>query len=175
MKFTREEFLDYWRMMRGFAPLRNDAVVTRTDGIDFDPMLEAEMDAWYRQLVRDGDPASLVAEELAGDIVLPAPADGCVTVSLPPGALRVLYVRLSGWRCPAAVVTDPDSAVALRQLHPYTRAGADRPVAVLYPDGRLALYPASGSDTLESLECAMLCDDEFVFDSSALNLIPKIM
>lgn len=174
LKFTRGEFLAQWRMMRGFAPLRNDAAVTRTDGIDLDSLLEAEMDAWYRRLIRDGDGDTLVAEELAGDIILPEPSEGCVTVSLPPEVARVLTVRLSGWRCPATVVTDPESATALRQLHPYTRAGADSPVAVSYPDSRLALYPATAFDTLDTLQCVMLRDDEFVMDSSALNLIGNL-
>lgn len=168
LKLSRNEFLARWRVMRGYAPLRNDVNVVRSDGLDFDLMLEAEMDRWYSRLLREGDLSLLAPEELASSVALPAPAEGCVTLTLPAAAVRVVCVRLSGWSRPATVVTDPDCNMALRQLHPYTRACSENPVAVLYPDGELALYPASDSDRLVTLQCAMLRDAEFAMDSAAL-------
>ena len=174
LKFTRQEFLALWRTLRGYAPLRDDVSLTRSDGLDFDRRLEAEMDYWYRRLLAEGDEAMLVPEELAGDVTPEADDDGCLSVELPPGAVRVLMVKLSGWCTPATVVTDPECNMALRQLHPYTRACASAPVAVLHPDRRLALYPSTPSDTLATLQCAMLHDDEFTIDSSALHTVNEI-
>lgn len=168
LKFTRQEFLARWRALRGYAPLRNDVSLTRSDGLDFDGRLEAEMDCWYRRLLLEGDGSLLAPEELARGFALPAPSDGGVTVTLPREVIRVLRVKLSGWRCPATIVTDPESNMALRQLHPYTRACASSPVAVFYPDGDLALYPAASADMLVTLQCVMCRDDEFAFDSAAL-------
>ena len=169
IKLSRQEFLSKWRVLRGYAPLRDDVSVTRTDGLDFDTQLECEMDAWYRRLLLEGDEWQLAPEELASEMVLPAPADGGVTFRLPDGAVRLLRVRLSGWRRAATIVSDPDATLALCQLHRYSRACASNPVAVVSPDGTLALYPATASDRLVSLQCVMLRDDEFAFDSSALN------
>lgn len=129
------------------------------------------MDYWYHRLLLEGEESLLAPEELARSVPLQSPSDGCVTLSLPQEVVRVLLVRLSGWRCPATIVADPESNLALHQLHPYTRACAASPVAVVYPDGRLSLYPATSADTLETLQCAMLRDDEFAFDSAALASI----
>ena len=174
LKMSRQEFLSRWRTLRGYAPLRNDVSLSRSDGLDFDLSLEAEMDGWYRRLVLEGDVSLLAPEELAAGMSLPAPADGCVTLALPPHAVRVTGVRLSGWRRAATIVTDPECNLALRQLHPYTRACESNPVAVVYPDGEMALYPACAADRLVSLRCAMMRDDEFAFDSAALGLIGDV-
>lgn len=175
LKMSRQEFLSRWRALRGYAPLRNDVSLSRSDGLDFDARLEAEMDGWYRRLVLEGDESLLAPEELAPGVSLSAPADGCVTLTLPPHAARVTGVRLSGWRRAATVVTDPECNLALRQLHPYTRACEANPVAIVYPDGEMALYPASESDRLVSLRCAMMRDNEFAFDSAALALTDDVM
>ena len=76
LKFTRQEFLALWRTLRGYAPLRDDVSLTRSDGLDFDRRLEAEMDYWYRRLLAEGDEAMLVPEELAGDVTPEADDDG---------------------------------------------------------------------------------------------------
>ena len=88
LKMSRQEFLSRWRALRGYAPLRNDVSLSRSDGLDFDARLEAEMDGWYRRLVLEGDEPLLAPEELAADVSLSAPADGCVTLTLPPHVAR---------------------------------------------------------------------------------------
>lgn len=166
---TREEFLELWRTLRGFSPLRNDAAVTRSDGIDIDSVLMAEMDAWYGRLLREADESLLAPVDIASEVLLQPPVDGCITVSLPPAVVRLLRVKLSGWRCPAAIVTDHECNMALRQLHPYTRACSDSPVAVLYPGGGLSLYPAESLDSLETLLCVVDSDGTYSFDNAALE------
>lgn len=171
--FTKTEFLDVWRELKGYVPLRNDATVVRTDGIDLDLALTAGMDDWYARLLREGEERYLAPEDLSGVVSIPVPAGGGVTLQLPEGTVRVLHVKLSGWLAEARVVTDPSGAVALRQLHPFTRTCGERPVAVLHPGGELALYPASGTDELERLVCVVEREGVYAMDSSALNLIQK--
>ena len=137
LHLTREEFLALWRTHRGYTPsVCGDACVQRSDGMDLDSILMAEMEEWYRKLLLEADESLLAPEDIAADTAMPAPSGGSVTIHLPPGVLRVLCVRLSGWSRPACIVTDPDSPTAVSQLHPYTRACADSPVAVLHTDVR---------------------------------------
>lgn len=175
MKLSRQEFLSKWRVLRGYAPLRDDVTVTRSDGLDFDAILESEMDAWYRRLLLEGDEWQLAPEELSSGVTLPPPSGGGVTFALPSEAVRVLRVRLSGWKRAATVVSDPAGTPALCQLHPYSRACTANPVAVVSTDGSVSLYPACESDRLVSLQCVMMRDGEFAFDSSALGSIKHLL
>lgn len=170
--YSRSEFLARWRALRGYAPLRNNTQVA--DNPDLSLKLGAEMDEWYTRLLLDGDPSMLEPEQLAGETLLPPPEDECITLTLPPGTMRVLSVRLSGWRVPARVITAPACAVARRQEHPYTRACASSPVAVFTPDGVLRLYPASPLDTLESLVCVIRREGEYSMHPAALASVGRI-
>lgn len=170
--YSRSEFLARWRALRGYAPLRNNASVA--DNPDLSLKLGAEMDEWYLRLLTEGDPSLLEPEDLAGEMLLPPPEDECITLELPPGTLRVLCVRLSGWSVPARVITDPGCAAARRQEHPYTRACASRPVALFTSDGVLRLYPASPLDTLESLKCIVRREGEYAVSPAAMASVMRI-
>ena len=170
LHLTREEFLALWRTHSGYTPsVCGDACVQRSDGMDLDSILMAEMEEWYRKLLLEADESLLAPEDIAADTAMPAPSGGSVTIHLPPGVLRVLCVRLSGWSRPACIVTDPDSPTAVSQLHPYTRACADSPVAVLHTDGSLSLYPAASGDRLSALVCAIRRDGIYSFDRAATD------
>lgn len=172
--FTKIEFLDVWRALRGYAPLRNDATVVRDDGVDLDMALTAEMDDWYGRLLREGEERYLAPEDLSAETVMAAPVDGGLVLQLPQGTVRVLHVKLSGWQSEARVVTATRSALALRQLHPFTRASSAQPVAVMHPGGALALYPAGGTDAVERLEGVVAREGEYDMDTPALNLVRLI-
>lgn len=172
LHFTKTVFLDVWRELKGYAPLRNDAtVVVSHDGLDLDMALTAEMDDWYARLLREGEERYLAPEDLSAETAVPPPVDGGVTLQLPEGTVRVLHVKLSGWLAEARVVTDPRCALAMRQLHPFTRATPRLPVAVVHPGGELALYPAGPLDAVERLVCVVERDGVYAMDRSALNLI----
>lgn len=168
LKFTREEFLEKWRELKGYAPLRNDGAVVRIDGLDIDFGLGCDMDRWYRELLTQGDVALLWPEDVSGAVETES-SDGYLEVSLPREAVRVAYVKLRGWRRGVSKLTDPDSNLALRQTSDFARACGDSAVAVMLGDNRLRLYPASEGEEIERLECVMLRDDEFRFDSAALG------
>ena len=174
LHLTRDEFLALWRILRGYSPLRTDTSVQRSDGMDLDPILLAEMDDWYLRLLLEADTAMLAPEDMAASVDMPVPDGGAVTLALPPEVVRVLAVKLSGWSRPACILRDPDSRRALMQQHPYTRACAGSPVAVMHTDGVLSLYPASQTDRLVTLSCAVRRDGEYVFDSAALRGVSSI-
>ena len=172
--YKQTEFLARWRALRGYAPLRDDAIVSAADLPDMNMILRAEMDEWYTRLLLEGDPHLLEPENIAGDVVMPPPVDGCVTIGLPPGTVRVLSVRLSGWCAPATVITDSGCAEALRQNHPFTRAGASAPVAISGTDGSLRLSPVTAGDTLVSLVCVIRREGLYTMHPSALASIVRI-
>ncbi len=173
LTLTRSEMLARWRLHRGYDIPHHDASVGRSDGIDLDSILEAEMDEWYRNLLLTAPLGLLAPVEKAGIIAVPGQGSVRMRLHLGETAVRIAAVRLSGWRCTATVVSDPLSPAAMRQLHPFTRASADAPVAVFDPLGHtLDLYPYhSGTDKLETLRVVERCADTYSFDSSALSLI----
>lgn len=171
--YSRAEMLAVWRELKGYAPVRADIDVSQRDGIDWDLGLGAEIDAWYGALARTAPVWMLWPEDLAGRYVLPLPEDGGITLSLPAEVVRVTCVRLSTWRCAATVVCGDGSREALCQSHRYTRACIDRPVAVWHADGTLSLYPASGLDALERLECVTVRDGEYRLDTAALSTVMR--
>lgn len=171
MHLDRSRMLAAWKLHRAFEPLRNDSSVTRTDGIDLDDLLSAEMDLWYVNLLLTAPEHLLVPEDIAATTEIGKTERGATVVTLPPNTLRILEVKLSSWAQAAKVVL-PGTPAAIRQCSPWTRATADAPVAVKCGD-TLRLYPAASyGDALESLRCIVHRPGEYTFMHSALSLIP---
>lgn len=172
---TSDEMLQQWRLRRALLPLRNDCEVQRTDGIDIDTYLRAEMRAWYLGLLDTALTRYLSLDDIAADVPLTVDSARCVTVKLPDACRRVISVRLQGWERPATIVTDPLSDLARMQHNPFSRGGTASPVAVL--DGStLQLYSAPASaepPRLRQLLCVITPDEGlYTLDESALSLIP---
>ncbi len=170
---TRTEMLDRWRLHRGFDIPHFNAGASRTDGIDLDSILAAEMDEWYANLLHTAPVRHLAPVDIASSMASAAGEGGVMRLNLSLSTVRVAAVRLSSWRRAATVVTDPSCRVAQNQFHPFTRASAHDPVAVFDPVGKtLDLYPChSRSDRIVTLSVVEFHPDEFSFDSSALSLI----
>lgn len=66
LHLTRDEFLALWRIHRGYSPLRTDTSVQRSDGMDLDTILLAEMDDWYLRLLLEADAAMLAPRGYGG-------------------------------------------------------------------------------------------------------------
>ncbi len=173
INLTRSQMLARWRLHRGYDIPHYDSETSRTDGIDLDEILSAEMDEWYSNLLRTAPLSRLVPVEKAGVVSVPGPGSAEMRLRLADTTVRIAGVRLSSWRYAATIVDDPASPQALRQLHPYTRATVSAPVAVFDPVGKtLDLYPYdSDVDILETLTVIEHSTDSFSFDSSALALI----
>lgn len=176
LHLTAEEMMGYWRLLRGYEPLRSDHAVVRRDGVDLDALLQKEIDAWYASLL-DTAPASMLApEEIASSLTAVRHADNSVTVVLPDSCRRLLSITLEGWERPAVPVDAADAEATLNaQANPYSRGGAAEPVAILFPNRLLRLFslPASVADAEVASAVAVVEPDGtfYDFDSSALTTI----
>lgn len=169
---TPDQMLNLWRIAQGFEPLRTDASVTRTDGLDIDTMLRLQMRAWYLKQL-DTAPCSLLPVEEIRTEVVPRPvADGSLALTLPDGVRRVVEVQLGGWMRPATIIEadDPSAAATLqRQASAYARGGVEHPVAVLQSRSELRLYPgASASIAIVTLRVVRPPKDAYTLDESLL-------
>lgn len=174
LTLTAAEMLDLWRLRRALLPLREESVVERRDGIDFDRLLHAELRAWYSNLLDTAPVDMLVLTDIARDVAPALQADGRMTVTLPSGCRRVVEVEAEGWTR-AATIAMAGSPLALQQDNPYSRGRVDAPVAVLHP-GRLVLYstpPGGGKPRLRRLLCVMEPEEGmYELDERAISLIP---
>lgn len=176
LTLSTPEMLSQWRLRRQLEPLRSDCTVLRSDGIDLERLLTAEMRDWYLTLLDTAPLEMLAVTDIAGETALQVNgSDNChATVLLPERCRRVVSVMLGNWQRPA-VVTAPGSVLARCQDSPYSRASAHSPVAVLEP-GQLRLYggidPFSPPE-IASLKCVLVPPDGYyVLDERALSLIP---
>lgn len=165
--------LNLWRIAQGFEPLRTDAVVTRTDGLDIDTVLRLQMRAWYLRQLDTAPVALLPVENIRSEVVPRPQSDGSLALTLPEGVRRIVEVQLGGWHRPALIVdaSDPAAAVVLqRQASQYARGGTEHPVAVVQSPTELRLYPgASASIAIVTLSVVRPpADGSYTLDPSLL-------
>ena len=97
-------------------------------------------------------------------------------LTLPSGTRRIFDVALDGWSYAVEVLPAAEAPTVMsRQLNPFTRACAERPVAVLEaPSGGeirgLMCWPAAAA--ARTLTAVVVSDnDRYVLDESAIPLI----
>ena len=134
---SRRQMIDRWMLMKGFGPMRADASVVRSDGLDLEALFEAEARAWYLGMLDTAPPHLVAAEDISDRVTLTVEADSTAFIELPDDCRRVVSLRLEGWRNDALIVA-PDSVEARRQDNELTRGGVWRPVAVLDVGRRLS-------------------------------------
>lgn len=170
---TRQEMLAQWKLRRALEPLRADCMAQRNDGIDLDRYLTEEMRSWYLRML-DTAPVEMTGwTEIAGEVAVTVAADGSGEILLPENCRRVIEVRLEGWKRQATIVTDSNTALAVRQQSRFTRGGTVDPVAVL-SGRRLRLYtpPAGMTPAIATLRCVTVPrDDCYTMDERALELL----
>lgn len=185
MKVTlsKEEMLRRRRLLGGLEPLRHDCTIEQSDGIDVDALLEAQLRAWYLNLL-DTAPAELLAPDNISATVTAVAADGGgVKLTMPAMCRRVFDVQLKGWQRAVKVLPASEcERVAALQQNPYTAATAMRPVAVLMPGATggkaaavLAFPTPGGASPQVALATAVLDQGESIysFDESALATMPR--
>lgn len=166
---TLPEMLSRWRLHRGVLPVTSGPALTATVNPALDDLHKAQIEEWYSRLLLTAPEEMIDPADYASRTILPPASDGGVTLSLPREAVRLLRVRLRGWLADARIIDSPHDPEAIRQLHPYTRATADSPVAVARPGGFVTLYPAMPDNVLETLTCAVrTTDGRYHFDEAAL-------
>lgn len=173
---SSDEMLAQWKLRRGFAPLRTDCEITRSDGIDLDALLRLEMRDWYLNLLDTAPMELLAPENIAGDIALMPQADNSATVILPENCRRLVGFKLKEWKRSAKIITDPYSHEAQMQSNPYCRGGCENPIVVLHGN-RLYVYSLSPltSHVIDFATAIMEpTDGGYLMDEAALKTISNI-
>lgn len=169
---SRSEMLELWRLVRHLEPLRTDATVTRSDGLNLSALVENSVDRWYERLLLESPEEDIPLVNLSADSRVTTAPDGVVKVELPERCLRVFSATLQGWTRPAVITDDPLSDLALLQDCEELRGGSVAPVGVLHPGGVLMLYSVEpgSAGVLTDLKCAALpaSDNEFPLTRSML-------
>lgn len=95
MQLTEKEMIDLWLLSKGYEPLRTDATIIRTDGVDIRAIARLECRRWYHRLLLEGDPSLLIPEEMAGDptVTRHATDRGSLIVTMPTAVVRPLCRR----------------------------------------------------------------------------------
>lgn len=163
---TKTAMLELWRLVRADEPLRLDCTLTRTDAVDRDSILEAEMRAWYLNLL-DCAPVEFLAPI---DMAIKAEirTDGCLTiVTAPDQVRRILGVRFAGWAA-AVAPTDSLADVKARAGNPFWTE------PVVANSSARSVVVANASGELVELMCAAdLSEEAYCFDDRALEkLLP---
>lgn len=166
---TRAQMLERWMLLRGLGPMRNDAAVTRVDGLDLSARLELEMRRWYAGYLRHAAPALLPVRDVAASAVaLPRGPGLWLGVELPRQVVRLVEVWLEGCDAPCRVVA-PGSVEARREDNPLTRSRGRAPVAVFFPDVMRLDIALRRPAALEALKCVVDPGEEiYEFDDSLL-------
>lgn len=173
VRLSKEEMLHEWKRRKGMLPVSTSKLtVNRSDSDNVDDMLKAEIDDWYSHLLATERIELLPTRDMAAEVTLMDNGDGSVGMKLPDSCVRLVSVRLRGWRRSARIVDDADSALARMQASRYVSGKICDPVAV--KRGRhLTLYSRTDqSPALSELICvAPPPDGSYVFDRSALTSV----
>ena len=141
LKYSKAEMLALWKQRHYLEPLRADCVVSRSDSYEVDSRCMQDMRAWYLELLHHGPKRWLVTENVGTQCRMMVSPDGVAEIELPSNVVRVVWVRMPGWRQECEVITDANSVEARLQGNPFSRGGIDNPVAVCLPgSGVLRVY-----------------------------------
>lgn len=165
------EMLALWKRVHRLEDLRRECVIERVDGINLDAYLTERMRQWYSQLLLTAPVEWLPVEDLREEVTLSVEsAGGYVVAKLPSRCVRVLEVRLSGWRTGVCRMSPPESEAALRQRTPWLRAGVADPVVVDHGDHLLLYGIGEGEPSLASARCvAVPAGGRYRFAAAALS------
>lgn len=168
IRLTRAEMLREWKRRRGMLGTSTSTLdMQRSDSNSVDTLIMAEIDDRYAELLATGPAELLPQRNITSGVELEWNEDGSADIELPAACVRLLCVRMSGWRRGATIVTEPDSMKGRMQSNPYVRGKSCNPVAV-QRGRRLTLYtPVDREARLTQLICvAPPPDGSFMFDNS---------
>lgn len=176
IKLSSDEMLAQWKLRRGFAPLRVDCMITRSDGVDLDELLRLEMRDWYLNLLSTAQVEMLATTNIADDIAIVPMSDGEATVMLPQNCRRIVEFQLEGWERPAIILTDASSREAFMQQNPFARGNSVQPIALKHGN-RLFLYTVPQNQQPKITRAIAVMeptDGSYEMDETALSTINKI-
>lgn len=169
VRLSRDEMLREWKRRKGMVPVGTSTMqVARRDSDTVDDMLLAEIDDWYAHLLATEPVFFLPQRNFADEAKVTDMGDGCVEVELPAECVRVVSVKMSGWKRDARIVKDCDCARARMQANRYVSGKCCDPVAVVC-GRRLRLYSRCGDGGLVDLTCvAAPADGSYELERGAL-------
>lgn len=175
LSLTPERMLALWKLTHGYEPLRSDASVVRSDGIDLDALLRLEMRRWYTDLLDNGPLHLLPVRDISGSSVAFDRTDSSVLLSVNRTLRRIVEVKLRGWNRPARIIGldyDRRADILQAQASPYACAGANEPIAVIESHNTLRCYPPpAGTPAIAVLRAVVEPDNGlYEFDEAALPL-----
>lgn len=166
--------LALWKRRHFLEPLRADCLISRSDGVDIDAAAGDEMRQWYLKMLSEAPVGLLSVSDVALAVTIRRTAAGTGEISLPDNVVRVVSVRLGGWER-AAEIVEAGSGVSRLQGNPFSRGGVVRPVAVVYPGGRLELFSLGSSVSVPVVETLLVVEDpgqeRYVMDEALLGLM----
>lgn len=153
IKLSKEEMLKEWKLRKGMIPFSTSTMqLTRADSGSIDEMLQCEIDDWYAELLSREAPELLPQRDFSKEVNLITNEDLSVDIELPDDAVRVVSIRMSGWKRPARIIENSDSALARMQTSRYVSGKTNDPIA-LRRGRRLTLSSKSDAGELIELIC----------------------
>lgn len=171
---STDELLQLWKLHHGYAPMRNDCTISRSDGLDFNALALEKIRAWYTRALSDMPASLLPLTDISAQLEFGASRQLPNCARLPEGCVRIAAVSSSEWTLPALIVTDLSSPEALAQTNPFARAGAERPVAIKGTD-TLSLFPAPAEQASLQVMAVMMPDqnaESYPFTAALLADMP---
>ena len=169
---TKDEMLALWMRRHFLEPLRSDCVVSRSDGVDTEAIAIDEMRRWYVRMLHEAPAEMLAPRNVALTVAMRRSPQGTGIIMLPDNVVRVVAVKLSIWEREATIVTG-DDALCRVQCNRYSRGGVARPVAVVWPGGRLELFSLGSEVSMPMVETLLVVEDpgreKYVMDERLLD------
>ncbi len=165
--YTPGEMLQLWCARRGILPLFS---ADADDATGLRLSLEAEIEAWYGELLRSAPVELLPVENLTIGATMRRLAPDIVEIRWPDRGVRPVSLEFTNSPLLITAFHSPESDIARMQQYPITRAGAELPVAVVMTD-RLRVYGALPLGALieELRMVARPADGSFALDPSLLK------
>lgn len=169
-----------WRLRAFPEAVNSGCDVVRFDGIDLSAHLQARMQAWYDNLIRTAPIEMLAPVDISADVEVEILPDGTGWFLLPDNVVRLSFLLLPGWNCPALIIPDGTLPGASLQLSGRQRSDHRAPVAAVTGRAVRVCSPAQASDsggTVRPLSCLAVTDSPGVYriDSLALSTIKPII
>lgn len=180
LNLTTAEMMSAWRL-RAFPEAVNDGcVITRCDGIDLEAHLQARMQAWYDDLLRNAPFDMLAPVDISADVEVDILPDGTGRFTLPDEAVRLVALMMPGWSAPALIIPDGTLPGASLQLSGRQRSDYRAPVAIVTGRTVRVCSPAPSAPPLGSvrpLSCLAILDTPGLYrlHSRALSTISLII
>lgn len=154
-----------WKRRKGMLPVSTSTMtMSRSDSSNVDEMLYAEIDDRYSRYLATASDDKVPQRNLAHTVSMVENDDASVDIELPDECVRIISVKLSGWKRPARIIGS-DTPLARIQTSRYVCAKSCDPIA-LQRGRRLTLYsrPSSGSILTHLICVAAPSDGSYEFD-----------